>query len=504
MKTKVNDAVMQLDTLKNEERRMNFIMFLVNICVPVAGTEYVMFFLGGTIRDYICFIMAICSIVVKILEKELGKYAKYLYISIIPICGAIVIGYTNDGRFMALTQGYFLVIVLEIAYFEKSVIIVNLIATIVGNLIAGFIFPSGFLALLPTGVWLFIGMEYTIGAGLAFYISNRAYKLFAVAENKEKQTAKMLDVQNGIMESINNVFNSLKSSSKKIYESLDIFNETSHQVAKASQEIADDSGRQAKEVDSNFKICNQLAEKLEIAENKIGGTVSTMNSLKKNNDLGAKAIDELSDKFKENRKSTEDMALQITKLSEKSNSIRKIIDSINSIAEQTNLLALNAAIEAARAGKAGRGFAVVADEVRKLAEQSAESTHSVDSILVEIMDIIDKARGNMESNKMVVDESNEKLGVTVKSFDNIVLSSDNIIDMINFLKEELDKIKDLKNTLLESMKELSSISEASAAYTEETGASMEEQAASVDILVKSMDEVKVTINKLSEILSGNL
>ncbi|UZQ52732.1 methyl-accepting chemotaxis protein [Clostridium kluyveri] len=228
-----------------------------------------------------------------------------------------------------------------------------------------------------------------------------------------------------------------------------------------------------------------------------------MSSLKQNNNSGVKAIGELSDKFKESKKATEDVALQIDKLSEKSNSIREIMESINSIAEQTNLLALNAAIEAARTGDAGRGFAVVAEEVRKLAEQSAESTHGVDSILVEIMDVIDKTQGTMENNKIVVDESHERLGATVKSFDNIILSSDNVIGMINFLSDELNKIKDLKNTLLESMKRLSSISEASAAYTEETGASMEEQAASVDKFVKAMDEVKLTSDKLSEILSRN-
>ncbi|MCH3963608.1 MAG: methyl-accepting chemotaxis protein [Clostridium sp.] len=494
---------MELNTLKNEEKRMNLFMFYVNAILPIMAFLFVYFFLNGNSRDAIVFLMTAISILIKLMEKILGKYTKYLYISIIPALGALTIVYTNDGRFGAMTQAYFVILMLAIAYYDKTVVIVNSSVTIISNLIFAIFYTNQFLIMYNIPVWIYIMIVFMLGTAIAILISQRTYNLFASTENKEKQTTKMLDAQNSIMESVNNVFNSLQNSSKKIYESLDIFNETSHQVAKASQEIAVDSGKQAKEVDSNFKICNQLAEKLEIAENKIDETVSTMNSLKQNNDSGAKAIDKLSDKFKENRKSTEDVALQITKLSEKSNSIRKIIDSINSIAEQTNLLALNAAIEAARAGEAGRGFAVVAEEVRKLAEQSAESTQGVDSILVEIMDIIYKTKGNVESNKIVVEESNKSLDVTIKSFDNIVLSSDSIIEMINFLKEELDKIKDLKNTLLESMKKLSSISEASAAYTEETGASIEEQTTSVDILVKSMDEVKVTINKLSGILSEN-
>ena len=84
------------------------------------------------------------------------------------------------------------------------------------------------------------------------------------------------------------------------------------------------------------------------------------------------------------QKRVENIAETILSLSERTQQIGEIINTVNAIADQSKLLALNASIEAARVGEEGRGFAIVASEVRQLAEQSKQATSRIGEILNEI------------------------------------------------------------------------------------------------------------------------
>lgn len=70
---------------------------------------------------------------------------------------------------------------------------------------------------------------------------------------------------------------------------------------------------------------------------------------------------------------------QVRSLYTASQSIGKVVATIDAVAAKINMLALNATIEAARAGEAGKGFAVVAEEVKTLAKQTSDATKSIRS-----------------------------------------------------------------------------------------------------------------------------
>ncbi len=146
-----------------------------------------------------------------------------------------------------------------------------------------------------------------------------------------------------------------------------------------------------------------------------------------------------------------------------SDSVAKIIKTIDEIAFQTNILALNAAVEAARAGEAGAGFAVVAEEVRALAQRSATAARETSD---QISAALQRANHGVEI-----------CGQVAGSFDDILGKSREL----NTLVAEIATASQEQTTGIEqinqAVSQMDKTTQATAAQSEETAAAAEELSA---------------------------
>lgn len=485
---------MELQVLKDEERRMNLVFFLFLLAIPVVAFLYVLLFNGGGLRDSVAVVISLGSLIVKALEKMLGDKAKYLYASLLPLIGAFILVLGTPGVFGAMVEAYFLVLFLSVAYYDLSVVKVCAAVTVIANALALILFKDAFLCMYSPAIWVFILMVYALAVAVSVFIVLRTRSLFAMVEQKEGEVETLLNDVRG-------AFDGLQESSQAIYDSLHNFEQSSSEIAASTEEISSSVEQQIEQVEGSIQIFNDLDGKIGDSETRVLQTVDNVKLLEEKNNEGIASIGELSKKFSENIEATRVASEGMTALAQKSSSIGEIIDSISQIAKQTNLLALNAAIEAARAGEAGKGFAVVADEINALSSESAEATQKIDAILKDIIATIGETNKVIDRNTVIVNESNEKLDDTVKIFDAMLKSSEQVIAETDLLKDGLGSIVESKERLQAAMQQVEAVSKVSEQGATEISASTEEQVTGVETILASMGKVQAGIDRLAEVLS---
>lgn len=255
---------MELESIKNEEKFMNLIMFWTNIMIPLVAYAFVMLFLNGERKDAIVLIMVAAAVVTKICERWLGKYAKYIYGCIIPVVGAVTIAFADGGHFIAMTHGYFMVTVMMIPYYNLSLSLVNALSTIGVNLVAMLLFPKGYIAMHPVVGWVFITAVYVLLAIICMIVSERTRKMFYNIREGEVDLEKLLS--------------GVEASAGDIQKSCDGINESLH----------------------------ELSKKITLSERQVEETVQKVNEVKDKNEEGSAAIAELSNKFGENITATKE------------------------------------------------------------------------------------------------------------------------------------------------------------------------------------------------------
>lgn len=320
------------------------------------------------------------------------------------------------------------------------------------------------------------------------------------------ETGFIADSLNSMSKNVSELINELKQNYSSLQENAENLSSvaevmalSSEQVSNSIQDVAGGANDQAKDLIDITSMFNKFLEELEKIIISIRNTEENSKSIEGMVSGSNKDMNYVIESLNHTSNSFKDFMEKISKLGEGISQINEITTFINSIADQTNLLALNAAIEAARVGEEGRGFAIVSDEIRKLAEQTKDSSKSINDL---IGNISKESKEIIKSSENMDKELNNQVNVintTVGSFKEIIKSVNNIIPMIDEANKSAIVVNEQQNFIIEKVGETSSIAEEVSASAEEIAASAEEMSAStqeVNSTAKILMSMTVKIREL--------
>ena len=346
-----------------------------------------------------------------------------------------------------------------------------------------------------------IMLQFFVIGFIMMILTNRTSKLLANVMDAEKQEALLNSIQeltkqsilvsDQLVESVGTLGSVAEDSTKK---NSDIVNITAGIV-----EDSKESCGKLEKADHSMVTIVQNIETLVRANQDIS---EGANEVSKISVLNANMMNDALKSMNNIASSTSESVEIIDELKEKSTSIMKVIEVINSIAAQTNLLALNASIEAARAGEAGKGFSVVAEEIRKLAEQCKDAVEDIGKIILDVIENVEQAVQSMNCNAELTQEGLELIKKAKASAEKLSKANTKInesIFKVNELSSEVEsenhRVKEVVNnayqTASTTMEEIAKVQTA----TQDNYASIEELSAMVSSIESMAEALKNVVNK---------
>ncbi|NOH95914.1 methyl-accepting chemotaxis protein [Vibrio sp. 99-70-13A1] len=232
----------------------------------------------------------------------------------------------------------------------------------------------------------------------------------------------MSSVNRFYSDNLPNIHQSLNRQTQIIEESAETLNDSFFGLQKVSEEQSQVSEGLVNDMLANQESEYSLSRVLPRTEEIIDQFVKTLVDISEKSISAVHSIHDMSDKL---------------------DTVFKLLERVRGLSEQTNLLALNAAIEAARAGDAGRGFAVVAQEVRELSVKAKTLNDQIESEINIAQETVKQANatvGDMASIDMTIAiESKEQVDDMLTGVQKVNVAVEKEVLKIRELGQELSQ-----------------------------------------------------------------
>ena len=385
----------------------------------------------------------------------------------------------------------------------KTIILKN--ATSIGSTSAAFAIVSAIIALiigtvLAKGIGKAIGdmkntMESVAQGDLTVQFKTNRKDEFKILENS---LSHMIGNMQQLVKEVAEVSDRVNISAEDLSNTSSIVLESSKNISIAVNEVAIGSSKQVVDTDACLRQMSTLSDmvnKVYDETNEIDGLFENTRETVAN---GLSIVNNLNDKAKATSHITKEISTGMKNLEENSRSIESIVNAINEISEQTNLLSLNASIEAARAGESGRGFAVVAGEIRNLATKSMESANQIQEIINSIQYQTNETAKTTQKAEEIVLTQEKALQDTISVFGSINNLVEDLVLELNKIKQYVAGMESAKNDTLDSIQNISAVSEESAAASEEVSATAISQSEEIEQLAGAAEGLTSDAKVLQE------
>lgn len=310
---------------------------------------------------------------------------------------------------------------------------------------------------------------------------------------------------NLMMENLNDLMHNMKMASSTVSEasvSLQAGMEqsagASNEIAKAVEVIAQGAERQMHGAEESRRAMEEMAGGIQrIAESSsLASEFSATASSEVEN--GDRMIQETVAQMNRIYDAAGQTVKVVHQLSERSQKIEQIIDTITDIASRTNLLALNAGIEASRAGEHGKGFAVVAREVRVLAEQAKLSAGQISELINEIKQDTEHAVIVMDTTAQEAEQGTQTVRDANEAFTRIELAIQQVNHQIQEVSASSQQMAASAEQVAATIDELARIAREATANTQNAAAAAEEQLATADHIAEQAISLSEIANRVSQ------